>query len=394
MRLNFVHLNHALKSSLNSREQSNTLRCLKNIAKISANLLQINGQEYINFASNDYLGLSNSSLLKEASIKYINLFGVGATASRLMSSNLELYANLESKIARFKGSESALILNSGFAGNFSVIEALGRISIVLMDKLAHKSIILGASLNDFKRFKHNDIDDLQIKIESLRPGKNVNKFPIIVTESVFSMDGDLCDINSIVNIADLNSAAIYIDEAHATGVFGHNGSGLMHVNKDNQIVFGTFSKAFGSFGAYIACSNLVKQYLVNYCSSLIYSTSLPPSVLGSIEAGLDLVPELNNDRSRLMGMSNYLRQELNAIGFDTGHSRSQIIPIIFKSNDIVKKISNYLNDNFIFAPVILPPTVNNPRIRFSLTSCHTESQIDYLLLVLKRYLKNNRHIDE
>ena len=378
-------LENLILSKIHNRVVSNTLRKLTQIDKVSSNKITINNHELANYSSNDYLGLVDNTALKSQSQLYIDIYGIGATASRLVSANLTVYENIETKIASLKGTQSALLLNSGFAGNLGVLEALGQNAVIVMDKLCHKSMIMAAQYTDFKRFKHNDLNDLEVKLSSLANSKLKDKPIIIVTESIFSMDGDIADLPGIIKLAQKYKATCYVDEAHATGIFGDKGKGLMEVTDNSQIVFGTFSKALGSFGAYIGCSTTMKEYLINYCSSLIYSTALPPAILGSMEAALDLLPTLTYERQHLANISTLLRNELNNLGFNTGNSTTQIIPLIFKSTDLTYKLSNYLLTNLIFAPIILPPTVQQPRIRLSLTAKHTISQIEYLIKVLKEF---------
>jgi 8-amino-7-oxononanoate synthase len=204
------------------------------------------------------------------------------------------------------------------------------------------------------------------------------------------MDGDLCPINSLVNITKTNNNFLYLDEAHATGVFGSNGMGLLSSPNNNTVVLGTFGKGCGSFGAYIACSTLLKEYLINFCAGLIYTTALPPSVLASIQAALELIPSMVDERQRLLNRSQLVKEELDSIGFETGKSASQIICLYLNENELATSLAQYLEENNIYARAIKPPTVpvDSARIRLSLSISHSDTDIEQLLSILKRWYAN------
>jgi 8-amino-7-oxononanoate synthase len=370
------------------REAQSNLRRLDNTNSVATTTVLINGRELINFASNDYLGLSSHPFLKEQAIKAIERFGVGLPSSRFISGNSELYGDIEFKLAQLKGTEAALIFPTGFQTNFTVLQALSKLdSLFYCDQLSHNSILIGSQMGSrhFKRFKHNDISELK---EALSKQSSQNKW--IVTESVFSMDGDLAPIESLVQLRDETKSWLYLDEAHATGVFGKNGMGLLDNPDDQTIVMGTFGKSCGSFGAYIACSNIIKEYLVNFCAGLIYTTALPPSVLGTINAALDIIPHMVSERKTLLDNAAILTNELKNIGFDTGQSASQIICLHLGNNELALSLSEYLAENGIYARAIRPPTVpaKTARIRLSLSLAHSNLEIEYLIKTLKRWYAN------
>lgn len=380
-----------IQQALLNRKESNQFRSLRDVVPLDGAMVSVEGKEMINFCSNDYLGLSRHTLLKERALQYIDLYGNGATASRLVCGNFTCFGDVEKKLAGLKGSEAALVLNSGFQANVSYLPALAdRKSLIVADKLSHNSLIQGALLAKCKliRFRHNDMSHLE-QILSVNSKKDFSRI-FIVTESVFSMDGDCCDLDVLENLAERYNAFLVIDEAHATGVFGDNGMG-MACNRDVDLVMGTFGKACGSFGAYLASSKDIYDYLINYCSGVIYSTALPPSVIGSIDAALDLVPTMADKRRGLLAMSRYLRDSLNDLGFDTGLSSSQIIPIIIGSEEESVRLSTWLADNRIMASAIRPPTVERgkARIRLALSALHKKEQIDTLIDVLRKWRKKN-----
>lgn len=262
-----TELTTIVNALLIEREQGSNLRKLDPAQNVSPTTILINGKRLINFASNDYLGLSHHPLLKERAIKAIEKYGVGNPSSRFVSGNCELYSEIESSLARLKGSQAALIFPNGFQTNLTVLNALSKLdSFFFCDELCHSSILLGAQVGNrnFKRFAHNSLDDVA---KLLSKEQTKNKW--IVTESIFSMDGDLAPVEDLLLLSKIHNAYFYLDEAHATGVLGKNGLGLLDCPDQQTIVMGTFGKGCGSFGAYIACSQTIKEYLINYCPGLI-----------------------------------------------------------------------------------------------------------------------------
>ncbi|MEH6632261.1 MAG: 8-amino-7-oxononanoate synthase [Halopseudomonas aestusnigri] len=342
---------------------------------------------FLNFASNDYLGLSHHPLLIERSSDWVKAYGTGSGASRLITGNHSLYENIERRLAELKGSETALILNSGFQANSSVLSALlhrslsgGRENskiLLFTDKLNHASLHFGAQAANAKqiRFRHNDLDHLEHLLSQYEDG---NQAKIIVTESVFSMDGDKLDVAAIRSLAQKYDAFLYVDEAHATGVLGINGMGLCAggISRD-ELIMGTFGKGLGSYGAYVACSKIVKDYLINACSGLIYATALPPQVLGAIDAALELVPSLNSERLHLKECGDLFRGILQKEGLDTGLSCTQIIPVVIGSDQQTMAVANSLEDKGFLVGAIRPPTVpeGTARLRVTLSAVHTKEQI-------------------
>jgi len=378
-------LNTQIQTLLARKEQALNLRQLKSINALQASEILINGNKLINFASNDYLGLSQHPLLKERAIKAIEQYGVGCPSSRLISGNLELYEQIESNIARLKGTQAALVFPTGFQTNLSVLQALSKLNAFFFcDKLCHNSILLGAQLSNkaFTRFAHNNIADLKRLLD-----KESNKNNWIVTESVFSMDGDIACIDNLRNLAKKTNCHLYIDEAHATGVFGKNGMGLVSNPEKTTVIMGTFGKGCGSFGAYIACSKPMRDFLVNYAAGFIYTTALPPAVLASIQAALEIIPQMVSQRQELLQTSARLRDEINQIGFNTGQSNSQIVSILLGDNELALSLSQYLEENKIYARAIRPPTVpeNTARIRLSLSAIHSNLDIERLITVLRNW---------
>lgn len=374
------------RQQLSERESGGRLRSLKSVMPLDGITVLLNRKPLVNFGSNDYLGLASDPRLKQRSIEYTQRFGTGSTASRLICGNLEPYDYIERKLASLKGTEAALIMPTGFQTNLTVLAALTNSgSFVACDRLSHNSLLQGAQMSQgtWSRYHHNDHADLQNRM--MKAESASTKW--IVTESVFSMDGDRGDIASLSAIAAETGAGLFVDEAHATGVLGQLGMGLTAGQRGVTIAMGTFGKACGSFGAYIACSAELRSYLINFCSGFIYSTALPPGVLGAIDAALDLIPTMEKQRQQLLSNAEYLRTKLNELGFDTCGSTTQIVPFIIGTDHDAMSASAHLEDAGIFAPAIRPPTVpeGQARIRLSLTTLHTREHIDRIVSSMRTW---------
>lgn len=356
---------------------------------------QRDGKELINFASNDYLGLSQHPTLMIKAQDYAARYGTGTTASRLVTGNNPAYSIIESKLAEGKGTEAALVMNSGYQANVTVIAALadsdvvGKPVTVLADRLCHNSLLQGIMLSPARliRFQHNDYQHLENLLQQ-QQGKDMHV--IIVTESVFGMDGDRADLDALVALKEKYGAMLYVDEAHATGLFGEEGFGLAAGYKGAiDIVMGTFGKALGSFGAYIACSKILRDYLIQRCDGLIYSTALPPATLGSMEAALELLPKLSAERSYVQEQAARLRKALTQQGWDCGKSTTQIVPILLGHEQTATALAETLLHHSILAPAIRPPTVprGTSRLRLSLSAAHKKQDIDLLIGVMAEQIK-------
>lgn len=372
------------------RQTLHQARSLRETVLLPGGKASRDGVTLDNFSSNDYMGLSHHPWLRQRAREYIDLYGTGATASRLVTGNLPAYTALEQKIAAEKGQPAALILGSGYQANLSVLAALldkdvlKKSVTVLADRFCHHSLLQGALLGAARlmRFHHNDYDHLE---QLLKQHTGHDKICFIITESVFGMDGDQADLTALVALARCYDAMLYVDEAHATGVFGARGFGLAAEFKSTiDVVMGTFGKALGSFGAYIACDQSLRDYLIQRCGGLIYSTGLPPAVLGSIDAALELLPSLTQERDELQRQAARVRQALRHQGWNCGASTTQIIPVILGSESAATDLSQALIEKGILAPAIRPPTVprGTSRLRLSLSAAHTVEALDQLLDVM------------
>lgn len=372
---------------LDARKQRRQLRTLKTVTPCDKANVTIAQRILVNFCANDYLGLSRHPVLSRLAAQHLERYGTGATASRLICGNQRYFQPVEERLAELKGTETALVFNSGFQANISILPALvDRSSLILSDRLNHNSIIQGTRLARCRVaiFNHNDMEHLELLLKESE-AENFSR-RLIVTESIFSMDGDQCAIDHLVALAGKYNAILVVDEAHATGVTGKNGMGLT-CGKGVDVVIGTFSKACGAFGAYVACTQRLRDYLINCCAGIIYSTALPPAAIGAIAGALELIPEMDEARHSLQQNADYLRTALRRQGWDCGRSTTQIVPVIVGDEAETTTLSQYLEDHGIFVQAIRPPTVeaNKSRLRLALSALHSKNDIQRVIDALAQW---------
>lgn len=369
---------HWMEENLAALREQHQLRSLTSLSE-TGGMLEWQGRRYINFSSNDYLNFLRRPELINASMEATRRYGAGSGASRLVTGSLSIHDELESSIARHKGYPSALFFGSGFLTNIGVVSALvGRHDTVIADRLIHASLIdaIRVSGADLVRFHHNDLQDLDIRLTGLPPDGR----KLIITESVFSMDGDLAPLPEIAELAIRHQAMLLVDEAHATGVWGRAGRGLVaehNLQSKVNISMSTMSKALGGYGGTVACSPLMREWLINKARSFIYTTAPPPGVCGAALAALHLLdrePELG---TMLRKRSDLLREALHERGFNTADSQSQIIPVIVGDNKSAMDLSAALREEGIIVSAIRPPTVpqGTSRLRFSVTLAHQDDDV-------------------
>ena len=351
--------------------------------------INIGGRELLNFASNDYLGLSTRKEIVEAAAEALSVYGMGMASSRLLSGSHELHRLLEERIADFKQTESALVFTSGYTANIGIITSLiKRGDAAFSDKLNHASIIDGLRLSGASLFfyRHKDMEHLETLLKN-----NVRGNKLIVTDTVFSMDGDIAPLETICRLADQYGAAVVVDDAHGTGVLGENGRGALEYTgleeNTNILVMGTMSKALGCSGGFIAGSRDLIKYLVNKSRSFIYTTALPPFVAAACIKAIDIVETETYLRCNLNICAAMLRNGLKERGFNTMDSETPIIPLLIGPLEKTLKFSSHLDNHRIFAPAIRPPTVppGLSRLRFSVTASHTRDDIARLLEVTDKF---------
>lgn len=387
---------HMFTVKLKNLHQANLHRVIRDRDSVQGARIYIDGREFINFASNDYLGLANHPALVKAAKEALELFGFGGGASRLLSGGTRLHKTLEQMIAEFKDTEAALIFNSGYAANTGIIPSIAdEGDVIFSDELNHASIIDGCRLSKARTeiYRHKDMAHLSELIEKEKKVINNGRF-IIVTDSVFSMDGDLAPIQEIYDIcSDLNSSLqnphstlLYLDDAHGTGVLGNGRGTLAHFNIKAEpwiLQMGTFSKALGSYGAFAAGDRDVIEWLTNTSRSLVYSTALPACAVAASLKAMELLQELPDLVKKLWTNRTALVGALEAKGCKI-EGETPIIPIKVKNSEIAVKASRYLYENGIYAPAIRPPTVKEPRLRITITAGHSEEDINSLLGVLDK----------
>jgi 8-amino-7-oxononanoate synthase len=368
-----------IENELRRLRDDGLYRTLRRVEGEQGPSLILDGREVINLSSNNYLGIANHPALRDAAKAAIDRYGCGSGASRLISGNMALHEELEAKIAEFKGTEDALVFNSGFQANTGIIPALvGPDDVVFSDALDHASIIDGCRLSRAKIvvYEHGNVDQLHRGlIEAPTPSRK-----LIVTESLFSMDGDEAPLAEIVELAERCGAMVMVDEAHATGVYEPNGAGLvakLGLGERVLVQMGTLGKALGGFGAYVAGSKALRELLINRCRSLVFTTSLPPAVMAMGIAAIDLVVKEPERRQVLRNNCDTLRNGLKALGYSLRNGSSQILPLIVGDAGACMKMSEYLLSRGAFAQGIRPPTVpvGTSRLRITLMATHTPEQI-------------------
>ena len=376
---------HILAHELDAAAARGTRRRLRSLTPAGPGRVRLDGRELINLSSNDYLGLSAHPSLIARAQEWAGLYGAGTGASRLVCGSFEIHRQVEAKVAEAKGQEAALLFASGWQANAGVLPALFKAgegeALVFADRLVHASMHQGCRAAGVRqiRFDHNDLDHLESLLIEHQDRKG-RRF--ILTESVFSMDGDRADVAALADLADRYGAFLYLDEAHATGVLGPHGTGLAALAPGRvDLVMGTFSKALGGFGAYVAGSKVLCDFLVNACSSFIYTTAPPPAVLGAIDAALDLLPTMDAERARLQASAERVRTALGRLGVATGASTTQIVPAIIGEAADAMALSAGLERAGLLVPAIRPPTVaaGASRLRIALSAAHDETAVDTLI---------------
>jgi 8-amino-7-oxononanoate synthase len=377
--------------SLATIKRAHWYRSTQVITSLPGNQAAIDGRELLNFGSNDYLGLAGDERLIRAAMAATQQFGTGATGSRLTSGHKQLHQDLELAIASLKGTAAALVFSSGYLANLGTIAALvGKRDLILSDRFNHSSLKNGALLSGAKiiEYHHCDAKDLYQNLQLHRA--NYRRC-LIVTDTVFSMDGDICPLPEILELAIAHHAMLLVDEAHATGLFGQNGAGVVAaagLNCQLLIEIGTLSKALGSLGGYVAGSASVIDFLKNRCASWIYTTGLSPADTAAAIAAIEIITTTPQLRHQLWQNVTYLKQlfadrlpQLKLIP-----SASPIICIELPDVETAISIGSQLQQAGIFAPAIRPPTVPTSRIRLSLMATHHQSQLERLVTAIDRIL--------
>ncbi|HHF52900.1 MAG TPA: glycine C-acetyltransferase [candidate division WOR-3 bacterium] len=344
----------------------------------------VDGKKVLNMCSNNYLGFANHPKLKEKAKEAIDKFGVGPAAVRTIAGTMSLHIELEKKLAEFKGAEATISFQSGFNANLATIPALvGKEDVIFSDELNHASIIDGCRLSKatIVRYKHNDPEDLEKKLEEYKdfPGKK-----LIVTDGVFSMDGDIVPLDKIVEVAEKYDAITMVDDAHGEGVLGRGGRGIvdhfkLHGKVDIEV--GTLSKAFGVVGGYVAASKKVVEYLRQKARPFLFSSAVTPGDVAACIAAVDILTESDELVNRLWDNANYFKTEMKNLGFDLGISQTPITPVMLGDAKLAQEFSKNLFKEGIFAQAIGYPTVpkGKARIRVMISATHSKDDLDFAL---------------
>ncbi|MCJ8283144.1 MAG: 8-amino-7-oxononanoate synthase [Rivularia sp. ALOHA_DT_140] len=379
-----------LEQSLATIHRADWYRSVQSIHSGAGATVILEGREVINFASNDYLSLAGDKRLIQAATTAIQNFGTGSTGSRLLSGHRKLHDELEMAIASLKQTEDALVFSSGYLANLGAITTVvGKRDLILSDEYNHSSLKNGAILSGaaIVEYPHCDVEVLKSKLQEIR--QNYRRC-LIITDSVFSMDGDLCPLPSLLNIAKEFNCMLLVDEAHATGVLGETGAGCVEsfgCTSQELIQVGTLSKALGSLGGYVAGSKNLIDFLRNRAPTWIYTTGLSPGDTAAAWEGIKIVKQEPDRRNQLWDNISYLKQLIHSHlpNLKILPSESAIICFQVQSAAEALKIGNYLKESGIFAPAIRPPTVPTSRIRISLMATHQQSHIEKLVQVLKNF---------
>lgn len=376
-------LEEFLTSNLNELEEKGLLTTIDTLEDHgNGPIIQINGKNLINFASNNYLGFATRQELIDADIAATKKYGVGAGAVRTINGTLEIHRELEKKIAEFKGTEDAIVFQSGFNGNMGGIPAvMKKGDAILSDELNHASIIDGCRLSGAKiiRVKHQDMEDLEQKAKEATESGEYNKV-MYITDGVFSMDGDVAKIDEIVEIAKKYNLITYVDDAHGTGVMGKGAGTVKEFGKQDDIdmQLGTLSKGIGVVGGYIAGSAKLIKWLKSQARPFLFSTSLTPGSAGAIIKAIELMQEQPELVQKVWDNAEYFKSELKRIGYDIGVSETPITPVIVGDEKLAQEFSNKLIEKGVYVKPIVYPTVplGTGRVRNMPNASHTKEMID------------------
>ena len=359
--------------------QVGLLRHLRTVMSAPTGTINLNGRDVVLLGSNNYLGLSTHPKVIAAAVEATQTFGTGASGSRLISGNSELYTTLEANLAEAKGTEAALVFSSGYAANTSVIPVLAEEGdLILSDALNHASIIDGCRLSRAtkKVYQHCDVEHLKILLSESPAFRR----RLIVTDGVFSMDGDIAPLPDICDLAARHDAMVLVDDAHGFGVLGKDGGGTVsHFGLDEEsiIQMGTLSKAVGALGGYIAGSRVLIELLINRARGFIFTTGLPPATLAAANTALDLIRSTPNLREHLFSHAKCLKTALIDLGYTLLPSETQILPVVLGSPQRATRAAESLLAEGVFAPAIRPPAVpsGTSRLRLTVMATHTEAEI-------------------
>jgi 8-amino-7-oxononanoate synthase len=357
----------------------------------------IDGRRILMFGSNSYMGLTNHPKVTEAAKKAIDIYGSCCSGSRFLNGTSNLHIELEEKLADFVGKEAALMFTTGFQANLGAVATFtGRTGVIIMDELDHASIIEGSRLSFSRvlKFAHNDMNDLERVLQSIQS----EKIKLIVVDGIFSMEGDICNLPEITRLANQYEAMVMVDDAHAIGVIGDRGRGTANhfgLTSDVDMIMGTFSKSLASVGGFIATTKEAINYLQHHARPMIFSASVPPSAVAAAMAALEIIKAEPERQEALWDNTNYMASALQDLGFDINTSKTPIIPVYIRDNELTFRFNQRLYEEGIFVNPVVSPAVKSDAslIRLSIMATHTRSQLDEALEKIEK-VANELHVLE
>ncbi|MCE5194752.1 MAG: pyridoxal phosphate-dependent aminotransferase family protein [Nitrospiraceae bacterium] len=351
----------------------------------------INGKKMIMIGSNNYLGLTSHPKIKESAIQAVKKYGSGCAGSRFLNGTLDIHVDLENKLAKFMRKDAALVFSTGYQVNLGVVSALiGKNDLVIIDKMDHASIIDGCKLSygEVKKFRHNDMTDLDRVLK-----ENEDRTKLIVVDGVFSMEGDIAKLPDIVELAKKYNARLMVDDAHGIGVLGKTGRGTAEhfgLEKDVDLIMGTYSKSLASIGGFIAGDENIIHYIKHFARSLMFSASPPPASIAAVSAAVDIIENEPERREQLWKNTNKMLKGFRDLGFEIGPSETPIIPVIVGEDENAFKMAMMLQEEGIFANVAVNPAVpaGKALIRTSYMATHTDEHLDLVLDIFAKVGKS------
>lgn len=353
----------------------------------------MDGKKVLMFGSNSYMGLTNHPKVIEAAVEATKKYGTGMAGSPFLNGTIDLHRNFEHRIAEYMGKEDAMLYSTGFGVNLGVVSTLtGREDYIILDEQDHASIIEGRrlSFSNYLKYKHNDMASLETQLKKCSP----DKVKLIVSDSVFSMEGDVANIPEMVKLAKKYDATLMIDEAHGIGVFGEGGRGVVHhygAQDDVDLIMGTFSKSFASLGGFIATDKDITNYLRHHSRSYIFTASITPAATAAANAALDIMLSEPERQAHLWEITNYALDNFRAMGCEIGHTSTPIIPLFIRDDYKTFQVTHDLLEEGVFVNPVVSPAVapHDTLIRYSLMATHTKEQVARSLEAIEKVFKKN-----
>lgn len=355
--------------------------------------VMINGKKVLMFGSNSYMGLTNHPKVIEAAVEATRKYGTGLAGSPFLNGTLTIHKDLEARLADYVGKEDAMIYSTGFGVNLGVVSTLtGREDYIILDEQDHASIIEGRrlSFSNYLKYNHNDMESLEAQLKKCEP----DKVKLIVTDGVFSMEGDVANLPEIVRLAKKYNATVMVDEAHGIGVFGRQGRGTCDhfgVTDDVDLIMGTFSKSLASLGGFIATDKTITNYLRHHSRSYIFTASITPASTAAVNAALDIIESEPERQEHLWKITKYALDNFRAMGCEIGHTSTPIIPLFIRDDYKTFRVTRDLLDEGVFVNPVVTPAVapQDTLIRYSLMATHTEEQVQRSLEAIEKVFKKN-----